>query len=258
MSTVGWGRWHAPKKVLRNGIFVELMAGSRSLATMMAACGVWATSFEISENFQEDVMHPHNRKWLEELVQRHLCAGVWIGLVCASWSLARRNTTGKPGFPAPLRDSHGHLWGLPGLSERDQERVRNGNRQVRWACRLFAWLAARGIPCIIENPLTSRVWLTAPMQRLLASFPSVVISYCAFGTSWKKPTRLLFCHVALEKLAVCKCSVVNSVCSFSKKPHQVLSGYSKEHKRMWSAVASEYPKLLCAQVAQAVLAGATR
>ena len=46
------------------------------------------------------------------------------------------------------------------------------------------------------------------------------------------------------------CQRHGGVCSFTKEPHVLLSGYSKEHKCMWSSAASAYPPQLCAAVAR--------
>ena len=166
---------------------------------------------------------------------------IWLGLVCASWSRARRNTSGKPGFPAPLR-SREHLWGLAGLSDRDRERVSVGNRQARWAARLFARSAAAGVPMVVENPLSSLLWLTAPFKRLLRLHSSFVVHYCRYGTSWRKPTLLLACHLDLSELSVL-CHG-RGVCCFTNSRHQQLTGRSPDG-RMWSAIASAYPMPLC-------------
>ena len=229
---------------------VELMAGSRRMAHAFAKAGSWAVSVEIADAPRQDVLNTRNRRWLHSLMKAGLCRIVWVGLVCASWSLARRNVSGKPGFPPPLRDSGQFIWGLPNLSDAGRERVKAGNKQLRWAVSLFTRLSTNNVPCIIENPLSSRVWKAPPMRRLLARFPSVELHYCAYGMSWKKPTRLLYCHADLSKLGVRLCQRHGGVCSFTKEPHVVLSGYSKEHKRMWSSVASAYPPQLCAAVAR--------
>ena len=182
--------WHSPSGVSDRSVAVELKAGSRRMAHAFAKAGSWAVSFEIADAPHQDVLNTHNRRWLQSLVKTGYCRMVWIGLVCASWSLARRNVSGKPGFPPPLRDTEQFIWGLPNHSEADRDCVQAGNKQLRWAVSLFTRLAANNVPCIIENPLSSRIWKAPPMRRLLARFPSVGLHYCAYGMSWKTPTRL--------------------------------------------------------------------
>ena len=80
---------------------VELMAGSRKMVSCFAANGVESRSFEIADDEIEDVLQPRVRGWLAELAAAGRLALVWLGPVCASWSIARRSTSGKPGLPAP-------------------------------------------------------------------------------------------------------------------------------------------------------------
>lgn len=122
------------------------------MAASAASHGAWGVSFEIADSPSEDVLSRHSKAWLCDVASAGLLCAIWIGLVCASWSRARRNTSGKRGWPGPLRDNGPFLWGLPGLSPKDQERVSNGNRQLRWAAQLFKWAAHRNIACVIGIP----------------------------------------------------------------------------------------------------------
>jgi hypothetical protein len=251
------GRLHEPRECHHGSpVFVELMAGSRRMASAAAKLGAWGVSFEIADDPREDAMSRETTRWLQGLPGACQVAGIWIGLVCASWSRARRNTTGK-GWPGPLRDNDKYLWGLPSLSPRDAERVESGNAQVRWASRIFSWAARRSIPCVIENPASSRVWLTPQMQRLLMRYSSVDIHYCAFGMAWKKPTRLLFCNCDLGDLERFCCHASRGRCAFSGAPHQQLSGRSPTGP-LWSAVASAYPPKMCAEIMARIIKRGTR
>jgi hypothetical protein len=222
------------------------------MAHAAARQGAWGVSFELADDAREDVMASANMRWLKSLPGFCRIAAIWIGLVCASWSRARRNTSGKPGWPGPLRDESRFLWGLPNLNSTDQERVTQGNKQLLWGVRLFRWAAHRGIPCVIENPAGSRIWLTPQMLKLLARFPSVVVHYCAFGMEWKKPTRLLFCHCQLSDLEKYCCHSCHGLCAHSGKRHQQLTGRSP-HGPLWSAVASAYPPKMCTAIAARIV-----
>ena len=80
-------------------IFVELMAGSRRIAHACANRGVTAVSFDIADDFRENCMTLAAFKWLRGLQQSKKLFGIWLGVVCASWSIARRNTTRLPRSP---------------------------------------------------------------------------------------------------------------------------------------------------------------
>ena len=87
------------------------MAGSRRIATALARAGVWAASFELADAPAQDVLAPRNVLWLRDLCQPGRCQCIWIGIVRASWSAARRHVSGKRGFPPPLRGKGDLIWG---------------------------------------------------------------------------------------------------------------------------------------------------
>ncbi len=72
---------------------------------VVAKRGYLAVSFDIVDHPEQDVLSPENWRWVNRVVDRGALVGVWIGLVCSTWSMARRNASGKKGWPAPLRDS---------------------------------------------------------------------------------------------------------------------------------------------------------
>ena len=221
------------------------------MASAFAAAGFEARSFELADDVLEDVMKQPCRGWLSDVIRQRRAKLIWLGVVCASWSRTRRNTTGKPGLPPPLRSSS-QLWGLSGVSARDAERIKVGNAQARWALRTYEAARKAGIPFIIENPFSSMLWLLPGFRRALARDSTIVINYCSFGCAWKKPTRLLACNLHLGPLGKHVC-VPRGPCLYSGQPHQVLSGYSKEHRRLWSAVASAYPHKMCQAVVKLAL-----
>eukprot|EP00959_Pyramimonas_sp_CCMP1952_P229466 4797711-Pyramimonas_sp.AAC.1 len=76
------------------------MAGSRRLSAACVRAGLAMRSFECVDSELEDAMHPEVARLLLGLARREL-KFVWIGLVCASWSRARRNP--RPGgWPGPI------------------------------------------------------------------------------------------------------------------------------------------------------------
>ena len=177
---------------------------------------------------------------------------IWIGIPCSSWSRARRGGKGQHGFPGPLRgDSAEEIWGLDGLSRKDQERVLAGNRLARWTARLFRHAAQHGVPVVVENPQTSRLWLAPPFKALLDEFSSVDVCHCAFGSPWRKPTKLLCAHAALGDLTgSCTAQGPNKLCENSWVPHLALSGVDQKGV-FCTAKASAYPMRFCRAIAAA-------
>ena len=109
---------------------------------------------------------------------------VWFGVPCQSWSRARRFDFGPP----PLRDDGKELWGRKGLSSSDQQKVNLGNLLLLATILMVVQLRQRNIAWIVENPWTSRCWLTGYFRALMASGAKLQqLDYCQFGMPWKRP-----------------------------------------------------------------------
>ena len=78
----------------------------------------------------------------------------------------------------------------------------------------------------------------------------MVVHFCAFGTSWKKPTRFFGVNVELDILQhyICKSSK-RGLCAYSGKPHVALMGQTATG--VWlTKVAEPYPLRLTHKLAQ--------
>jgi len=133
------------------------------MAKALAKRGVPAESFEISRSLFEDITSAQFIRNFTTRINTGILA-VWIGITCASYSRARRGNPDYSGWPPPLRsdDSKG-IWGLPGLSVKDADRVRLGNRLVKRCIQVISICAKHGIPVFLENPRNSRIWLIPPL-----------------------------------------------------------------------------------------------
>ena len=106
---------------------------------------------------------------------------------------------------------------------------------------------------MIENSLSSRLWLTPAVKSLIAQGNVIFITthMCQFGSVWKKPTGIL-CgrvpeHLAQQASKLCKCQ--GSICGRTGKPHLQLTCTAPCGKP-WTAVAQVYPKGLCIVLAK--------
>jgi hypothetical protein len=157
--------------------------------------------------------------------------GVWIGLPCKTWSVARMRD--------PIRNHSWGVWGLDEVSSGDRDRLREGNKQARWAARLFEKLAKQKCPVAIENPASSLVWFTPVYVRLRRLFTCVDFDMCAFGTEYRKRTRILCANWQLDSLRDKRCAGRGGHCTFSGAPHVELVGGAK------TKPAGVYPRALC-------------
>ncbi|CAE7560259.1 UPF1 [Symbiodinium sp. CCMP2592] len=123
----------------------------------------------------------------------HLFDLIGIDLPCNTWTRARRAPPWSS-LPGPLRGDHYHnVLRLPNLRASDREKVDAANRMMIGACNLIKVCLQLNIPGYMENPLSSRLWLSRPVQELLMrdDVHFVKTHMCMHGTQWKKPTGLL-------------------------------------------------------------------
>jgi len=231
----------------------EIFGGTCRLAQAFRRLGWIAESWELDRDESEDVLLKHNTRVIFDAVVHGKVEFIWIGIPCSSWSRARRGNPLKKGFPPPLRgDGPSEIWGLKGVSEKDQARIKAGNKMARWVSRLFKLCVHHGVSVVIENPRSSRLWLCPAIKHPPGSYADM--SHCAYGAPWRKDTRLLYASIDLAKLAVC-CSPFRQnghvCCGFTKNPHVALEGINQKGD-FWTACASAYPRGFCRKLAREV------
>ena len=175
------------------------------------------------------------------VIQQDILAGLILCAMlappCSSFSVARDRTAviRSPQFP----------WGLPReqLSEKDQERVQQGNRYFWAAIRIIQWLDSRSIPWILENPATSKCWYLPPLKQLASAshVRTVLTDFCQYGCAWRKRTKLLIGNLDAQDVSrLEKLCTGRGLCSRTHKPHFHLTG-SNHLGTPWTLVAQPYP-----------------
>jgi len=165
---------------------------------------------------------------------------------CQSWSRARK----WDGGPPPLRDDSNHLWGYPTLSQVDAAKVLLGNRLLQYTVFLMNMLIDLSIPWVLENPWTSRAWLTPPMKRLLESKDVSFgrIDFCQYNMPWRKSTGLMCSGIHLQPMMRI-CSGTSNRCSASGRRHIILEGKDSANQ-WWTHRAQPYPEQMCKEIIQ--------
>ena len=85
-----------------------------------------------------------------------------LGTPCNRFSRARD----QPGGPPPLRSDLQPL-GLQGLRPGDALKVKLGNALLRFSVKFLCVCLLMMIPCTLENPARSRLWICPPMVAFL-------------------------------------------------------------------------------------------
>ena len=163
-----------------------------------------------------------------------------LGPPCSSWGMARCGHPGSPG--GPLR-THAFIMGLPGLPEKDAQKVAVGNRTVRASARLLECARAAGVLASLESPATWRLF-HAPSIVAISRRKNVQLAaryFCQYGAQWRKRTSLLLVNCGCPKRLELRSTGKKGVCSRSHRPHLVLQGPCKDG-RPWTLVAQPYPK----------------
>ena len=113
------------------------------------------------------------------------------------------------------------------------------------------------VPCVLENPATSMLWKAPPILKCsrASTFSAVVCDQCAFGTPWRKRTRLGGCHIDLAAFDV-RCTGRKGICCFTNKHHILFQGASKEHKCLWTSVAQSYSARFSRLASQSLISAA--
>ena len=105
---------------------------------------------------------------------------------CGSSLRARR---GGGAGPVPVRTNE-YIMGLSNLNNIDETKVMVGNLTMLVTSVLIRLCVVLNIPCILENPCTSLLWLAPPIAKLLLNkaCQSYNVDFCAFKTPWRKRT----------------------------------------------------------------------
>lgn len=228
---------------------MEIFAGTARMANAFAEAGVNAESWEVRDGPGGDFLRRNNRRRLERAIRKGGVGLVWFGMDCDTWSIARRNDGRGPG---PVRSSS-ELDGLADLGPRDAFSVRRANLVLRLVGRLARLCILHGVPFVLENPLTSRVWLHAIIHGLLrrgATFTD--LDFCQFQARWKKGTRLLSWGFPGISAVAKRCHLVDGKCSASGLRHVWLAGKDSNHSWMTKR-AQAYPIPFCRAVAEAAV-----
>lgn len=221
--------------------FLECCAGTCRLARACCHVGIPSESYEITRDKHEDICSGNFLVSLKKRISLKHVLGIWLGITCASFSLARRGKPDYSGWPPPLRSSDSvGIWGLPNLNARDRERVRLGNRLAQRAAAIIRLCVAAKIPVFLENPANSRLWIFPPISNLICHASQIsVFHQCQYDSPYKKPTKLVMWNFTSQPLAL-QCTG-SSACSRTRLPHEQLSGIDPVTKEFRTAQASAYP-----------------
>ena len=222
-------------------LMVEVFAGVGELCRAFARLGFQVLAWDLTMGPGYDLLVPENVRRL-----RRICGGahfVHVGPPCGSFSIARRGSAPR---------SRQFPMGKPGLLENDRRRVEVGNKLMMVCVSLVRLCQERGVLWSWENPQSSRMWLCPAVRALFRRCKPtrVDLTFCAYGTAWRKATTFVFSRFLRVSHLAKKC-VAKDVCFYSRNKHQILQGNTRSGAT-WTSVAQAYPRKLCDQIARVV------
>ena len=111
------------------------------------------------------------------------------GLAClAPPSVLHVETTG---LDQDLLEVIPYPMGLPHLLPHDMKKVKEGNLLLEFSYNLIVECNRYNVPWALENPGSSRCWLTPLLKKLSSSADFCILDFCQFGEPWKKQTAIL-------------------------------------------------------------------
>ena len=223
-------------------VFLEVFAGEGVLANQIRKMGFGVVSIDIKKGPRHDVCNPHIRRLILGWIRSGVVVGVWLGTPCTTWSIA---------YTTPQVRSLEHIYGLPGLNDKQAAAVALGNRTMTFSCTVIHVCLSVACPVLLESPGSSRMWHAPPLARLLARATADVLSdYCQFGTRWRKRTRVVgWCCGSADALNK-RCCGHKGICSKTKQPHIQLSGSPTGSSKLWTLIAEPYPRPWAAAAAR--------
>ena len=145
--------------------------------------------------------------------------------------------------------------GVPGLSAHDQARVDDGNMHALFSLKTFRTLLKKRLPCVIENPRSSRLWYFDEVLALIDQGAQLLtLDLCAYGTRWRKRTGLLVCNLEAAALSDLSrlCEGSDGLCGHTKRAHILLKGKDPKSGKNWTSLGQVYPRQLCKAIATAL------
>ena len=246
--------WSKPVNTAPGRKYVlEIFSGCARLFKACADAGFTSFAYDLLYGSSCNLLVPEVLASIKRFIHKHAdnVAMIWFGALCASWSRARR----LDGGPPPLRDDDCFLevGMMPNLTKRDKEKVLEGNALLQVTLDLIDLASSLNLVWVLENPLSSRLWLTPGVKALQRAGAELLrFDYCAYGVPWRKSIGLLHSRFHLLPEPCFSCHPTDGRCEYSRRRHLSLTGTDSNNQRL-TLRAQPYPQQLCIGIASQLL-----
>ena len=195
-----------------------------------------------------NLLNPMIARTVEQWIINGWVSAIFVATPCESMSRARRAPLWSR-MPHQLR-SAAHPSGIPQLEGRDLETLQRGNRLSRIASKFIKLAEENNVMGFEENPASSYLWdlHDRPRRAKHPSFHTHAFEQCAFGTPYRKRTRIDSWHVSLPLAPSCS----SKLCKYTGQRHQVLSGIHNKGGEFCTKGAAAYPSKMCNRLAATI------
>ena len=230
--------------------FLDLFAGEAGVSRALDREGFQCFAYDVLYGPDGDLSETHVQNRIKSCIFSGKVLGVLIAPVCSSFSTAMNRVVVLRTMKYP--------WGVPGLPEHLQEKVRVGNRLMKFALQVVKWCLQLGVAFLVENPRSSWLFRLPPVLRLISAGRAtiVVLDQCMYGRKWRKTTGLLAGNLEEVDLSRISRRCGCKLCRRTGKAHWVLEGRNQDG-RSWTSIAQAFPPALCRAIA-AVFAAKAR
>jgi hypothetical protein len=137
------------------------------------------------------------------------------------------------------------------LSGHDRQTATTANKLADRTFELIDLAYSQGIPGCEENPASSLLWSMRDRVGFIKRDGVVdrIVDQCAYGTSYRKRTRLRCWHFDVVDHERRRCQSTSRVCSFTGVKHHILWGM--QDKDFATKAAARYPPQLCSSLGSA-------
>ena len=230
-------------------VFLDLFCGDAGVSKQLRALGFGVVSVDVVIDSSFDLCDPKVIAVIEGWIRSGCIHGVWLATPCTTWSRARHGPIGSSWGPLRTNQS---LFGVSGLNPHDVAKVKLGNKTMSVSARIIKLCNRCMVPCCLENPAGSMIWLAPPINRCcgLGSSRSLITDFCQHGAKWRKRTRIQTWHCQpSHELSQC-CHGRNGYCSLHDRKHIVLKGRDPSSGQLWTQLAQPYPRQFCRAAAK--------
>ena len=204
-------------------VFLEIFSGSGRLAQAFGRAQELVLTWDILFGPAYDLTKASSMHLILGWIRAGMIRGIHLGTPCTSFSRIRGVGAGPPA----LR-SDSEPMGLASLTrEADLSAVRSGNSLLRVSCQIFNMCIKCEVPCSLENPATSRLWMAPSIGFLLrrVAVHRSTTEFCMWGRPWRKSTSFMHYLVDLSVLEERRClGCKRGFCKRTGRPHIQLMG----------------------------------